>query len=288
MTNRLLFAILSLLIGAPAFAEDVKIQPAAGFGVVITNSSGTAELLRVNDNGLRFLPALLALPSFDKFLCIQTSSGQIGTCAPPAGATGPQGPTGATGPQGPAGITWSGGWNSATQYVPGNAVSNDGSSYVAVAPNTNQPPAAGAIWNVLAQKGADGQSAPAIIQVCASAHLICNSSQDCQVNSAITSDPPQSQLATECQPSFQSADECDPNAFSLTAACPAGYIRMMIVNCQQPDSENIQGRPYYPSYSAVEGQCRYTGTLSKGAPTTQIVAMRMLCIQEFPNPCLRP
>ena len=63
------------------------------------------------------------------------------------------------GPAGP-GINWLGPWSNVTSYVIDDAVEDNGSSYVANAANTNsQPPNAN--WDLLAQKGADGQQGAA-------------------------------------------------------------------------------------------------------------------------------
>jgi hypothetical protein len=272
MKKPVLFATVSVLIGIAAFADDVKIRPAAGSGVVITDSTGTAERLRVNDNGQTFLPALLALPTFDRFMCIDTSTGHIGTCVPPTGSTGPQGPAG------PAGLTWRGDWKSATAYVPGDAVSSNGSSFLAVAASTNQQPVNGALWNLLAQKGADGQAAQQIIQVCTNITLICmDPIHDCP-------------LTQPCPPkgNGQPDPECDPNSYSLKAFCPDGYIRLGVVECKRLDSLGANAKIFYPAYDKTQAQCVYTGSINKGFPTKELFVMRMLCIQEFQDPCLRP
>lgn len=79
-----------------------------------------------------------------------------------AGATGPQGPAGATGPQGstgatgPAGMTWRGQWQTApTTYSMHDAVTNNGSSYMANIGNVGSPPP-GNSWDTLALQGAQG------------------------------------------------------------------------------------------------------------------------------------
>ncbi|MCC7529762.1 MAG: hypothetical protein IT342_14660, partial [Candidatus Melainabacteria bacterium] len=76
------------------------------------------------------------------------------------GATGNTGATGSTGPAGPKGLNWLGTWNSATAYVVDDAVTLNGTSYVAVANNTNSSPPS-ANWNTLAAKGDTGQQGPA-------------------------------------------------------------------------------------------------------------------------------
>lgn len=86
----------------------------------------------------------------------QGATGPMG--AGVTGATGPIGVTGATGPAGPtgAGITWLGPWDDATNYVAFDAVSYQGSSWVAVQANVNTPPTEGADWTILAEMGATG------------------------------------------------------------------------------------------------------------------------------------
>ncbi|HIN63814.1 MAG TPA: hypothetical protein EYM95_04180 [Candidatus Obscuribacterales bacterium] len=73
------------------------------------------------------------------------------------GATGAQGAQGAQGNPGPEGLVWRGAWNSATSYVVDDAVSHNGSSYIAVSPNSNSAPPS-ADWNTLAAKGDSGGS----------------------------------------------------------------------------------------------------------------------------------
>lgn len=79
------------------------------------------------------------------------------------GATGPQGETGATGPQGPQGdkgLNWQGAWDSGTAYVIDDAVTHQGTSYVATAGSTNQAPPNASYWDVLAVKGDTGDTGP--------------------------------------------------------------------------------------------------------------------------------
>ncbi|MGP8225809.1 MAG: hypothetical protein ACLQGT_06600 [Terracidiphilus sp.] len=82
------------------------------------------------------------------------------------GLTGATGPIGATGPQGPAGpqgppVSFRGSWNSTASYAVGDSVSENGSSYIALAANSAVDPAAdvaglGTNWAVLAAQGATG------------------------------------------------------------------------------------------------------------------------------------
>src|SRR5690606_16826345 len=51
---------------------------------------------------------------------------------------------------------WLGAWDNATNYVAFDAVSYQGSSWVAVQANVNTPPSEGADWTILAEMGATG------------------------------------------------------------------------------------------------------------------------------------
>lgn len=62
--------------------------------------------------------------------------------------------------QGPPGMTWQGAWNSGTSYAIDDAVSSGGSSYIAIAANTNQAPPNATYWNVLASQGSTGATGP--------------------------------------------------------------------------------------------------------------------------------
>lgn len=78
----------------------------------------------------------------------------------PAGATGPQGPAGPAGATGASGgsTNWRGAWSSATAYSAAtfDAITFDGSSYVAIANSTNQAPPNATFWQLLAAKGDAG------------------------------------------------------------------------------------------------------------------------------------
>ena len=91
-------------------------------------------------------------------------TGAIGPIGPKGdtGAIGPIGPkgdtgaTGATGATGPKGLNVKGQWLSTTAYVADDAVSYNGSSWVAKRSNTNSPPVEGLDWTILAQRGETG------------------------------------------------------------------------------------------------------------------------------------
>jgi hypothetical protein len=68
----------------------------------------------------------------------------------------PQGATGATGPP----TTFTGAWNGPATYTVGQAVSYQGSSYVALVANSNVPPTPGATWGILALSAASTNTPP--------------------------------------------------------------------------------------------------------------------------------
>jgi len=85
----------------------------------------------------------------------------------PAGPIGPAGANGTAGPAGPAGtIGLVTNWSSSTTYQVGQVVfcaacSSNGSSFVAIAANTNQdPPTQTGFWNLIAEHGATGPAGP--------------------------------------------------------------------------------------------------------------------------------
>lgn len=76
-----------------------------------------------------------------------------------AGPTGATGPQGEIGPQGPKGATWRGAWSAGTAYVIDDVVSRLGSSYIAIATTTNEPPeSTPSKWEPVAVKGDTGDT----------------------------------------------------------------------------------------------------------------------------------
>ena len=77
-----------------------------------------------------------------------------------AGTNGAAGVNGAAGPQGPQGIpglNWAGAWSVSNPYMKGDAVSHNGSSYIATLANYQSEPAAtNPSWNLLAAAGLEG------------------------------------------------------------------------------------------------------------------------------------
>jgi Collagen triple helix repeat (20 copies) len=105
----------------------------------------------------------------------QGALGMTGPQGPigPAGATGGTGATGSAGPVGPAGQVGATGslgtvtnWSSTANYQAGQVVfcaacSSNGSSYAALATNTDiDPPTNSAVWQPIAQAGATGAQGP--------------------------------------------------------------------------------------------------------------------------------
>ena len=92
------------------------------------------------------------------------TTGPTGSQGPqgPAGATGPQGTTGPTGATGAPGMNFRGQWSSSAFYSVNDAVSFDGSTYLALASGSNQQPDQNAqAWTVIAQAGSQGPTGPA-------------------------------------------------------------------------------------------------------------------------------
>ena len=99
-----------------------------------------------------------------------TPSAAILNFSIPQGAQGPAGAAGATGPAGPQGPTggstrWRGAWSNSATYAIFDAVSFNGSSYIAVAANSGaEPDTSTSSWQLLAQVGATGTQGPQGIQ----------------------------------------------------------------------------------------------------------------------------
>jgi hypothetical protein len=74
------------------------------------------------------------------------------------GASGPAGPAGPQGPVGPAGINNRGTWVPTTTYQINDSVSYEGSSWIALQPNTDSAPGySNPNWQLLAAKGVNNQ-----------------------------------------------------------------------------------------------------------------------------------
>lgn len=60
----------------------------------------------------------------------------------------------------PKGLNWTGAWTAATNYATGDAVSYNGSSWIAKQANTNVNPVEGSDWTIIARKGDTGATGP--------------------------------------------------------------------------------------------------------------------------------
>ena len=104
--------LLGLLnMGGFALAENIRIQPAPGSSVIVTDASGQEIRLEVTDAGAIRIPGLGTAATVDETpICYDSATGTLGNCPPgaiegPPGPPGPQGETGPVGPQGEAGPT---------------------------------------------------------------------------------------------------------------------------------------------------------------------------------------
>jgi hypothetical protein len=136
--------------------------------VVTYNNSSYASLVASNHG-----QAPNISPTYWMLLAAQGPAGATGTPGA-TGSTGPQGsqgPTGAAGPQGPAGpigatgapgMNFRGQWSPSVFYSTNDAVSFDGSTYLAQSTGSNQEPDLNAqVWTVIAQAGSQGPTGPA-------------------------------------------------------------------------------------------------------------------------------
>jgi type VI secretion system Hcp family effector len=78
----------------------------------------------------------------------------------PQGLQGLPGPEGARGPIGPKGLIWRGAWDAAIQYQLDEAVSHEGSAWMAKQASVNVTPSDGDVWSLLAARGLQGMEGP--------------------------------------------------------------------------------------------------------------------------------
>lgn len=94
--HQLAFALtLALPLVLDAQAADTTVQPAAGSGFVVKDSSGANERLRVQDSGAVTLPAVPGAATQAQALCI-SAGGLLGPCAASSGGTSYTAATGLT------------------------------------------------------------------------------------------------------------------------------------------------------------------------------------------------
>jgi hypothetical protein len=136
--------------------------------VVTYNNSSYASLVASNHGNT---PS--QSPSYWMLLAAQGPAGAAGAIGPqgPAGTTGATGSQGSTGPQGPAGPTgatgaagmnFRGQWSPSAYYNVNDAISFDGSTFLAQSANSNEEPDQyPQAWTVIAQAGSQGPTGPA-------------------------------------------------------------------------------------------------------------------------------
>jgi type VI protein secretion system component Hcp len=78
----------------------------------------------------------------------------------PQGLQGLPGPQGPQGPVGPKGLSWRGAWDAAAQYQVDEAVSHEGSAWMARQASVAVTPAEGDVWSLLAARGLQGVDGP--------------------------------------------------------------------------------------------------------------------------------
>jgi Collagen triple helix repeat (20 copies) len=141
------------------------VAPATNFGFALTSTAANVLLdSKENDETGHAASLDITITSMGATGAqgIQGATGASGVAgaAGPTGLTGPAGPAGAAGATGTLGIV--SGWSSSTAYQIGQVVfcaacSTSGSSYVAIAANTNQdPPTQAGFWQLIATAGAVG------------------------------------------------------------------------------------------------------------------------------------
>ncbi len=101
-----------------------------------------------------------ASPSYWQQIAAPGATGPAGLQGPqgiagPSGVTGPQGLPGPAGPQGPP-VTFRGLWSGTANYSTGDAVSYNGSAYIATAAVNGNPPGISPAWSLLARQGDTG------------------------------------------------------------------------------------------------------------------------------------
>ncbi|MCB1594577.1 MAG: collagen-like protein [Xanthomonadales bacterium] len=101
--NKKLLVIALFSVSTHIQADDVTITPDSGDGMVITNQTGTQEVMRVNEDGSVYFRSVPTAPLQTDPICTDGASGVLGVCDANT-FIGPQGPQGDPGPQGPQGI----------------------------------------------------------------------------------------------------------------------------------------------------------------------------------------
>jgi hypothetical protein len=163
-----------ILIPNTTFGTMSGTSQIIGHGVITLNAGALVQLIAATLSGPLELQGSTPGQTVAAFSLVAMAAGAPGA-AGATGATGANGAAGAIGRIGPAGsngangaigamgtFSAAGNWASATTYQVGQVVfcaacSTNGSSYIAIATNTNQdPPTQTAVWNLVAQAGATG------------------------------------------------------------------------------------------------------------------------------------
>jgi len=210
------------------------------------------------------------------------------------GAVGPQGPQGVAGANGTngAGINWQGTWSTSASYNAGDAVTYNGTSYVAVSANTNQEPDLGPNMNfsVTAPIGTQQQLPGTTTFSFALLDSPATTPEGCG-NCFFLVNPPNSVTlngvqATGLQP-YQVAFFVDSGpgqigGFYYQASSGWGYYFQMSGN---PFSGCATGSPCNPAPVFLAGT--YSGTLiinSPGFPNNQTSTPATATLALSPNP----
>ena len=95
--------IFSIGLVSPVNSADIRLQPAPGSSVIVTDASGNELRLQVTESGVLRIPGLASTPAVGNSpICFEEASGTLSSC-PPEILQGPQGEMGPPGPAGPPG-----------------------------------------------------------------------------------------------------------------------------------------------------------------------------------------
>ena len=241
--RRLVFAAFvtaSVPVAVAAQSGDIVAKPLPGLGFVVSDSSGTVVRLRVDEDGTIVIPSLPTTLQHEEYVCLDTTSGQIGKCPPltgPAGPTGPSGPQGPTGPPGPTGADGPAGIEGVTGDT--GAAGPTGPSGPTGGAGQQGPPG---------PTGPLGSSSYIITTVTNSRQLFCAQSLGCNYS-----------------------DE------EVTTSCPPTYIRLGLLACFTPEINTFGANVVYPAFSVSDVGCAYSGNLSNLQSVT--IGATIICIK---------
>jgi hypothetical protein len=221
-----LAAAVAASLAAPLAAQsgDMVVTPAPGQGFVVTDASGTVVRLRVGADGTVVIPGLPAALQQQQYVCFNTTSGQLGKCPPPTGTAGPVGPAGSPGPAGPQGTMGADGPEG------GLGPAGDLGPRGDAGPTGPRGP--------IGPQGSPGPTGPvgtspySLITIVSSRTLSCVVLAGCTFTNEV-----------------------------VTASCPAGYIRVALVSCSNPNGVTWTTALDYPLFSGRDIGCVYSGRL---------------------------